>query len=131
MLFHVFSSQEERRNFGGSDFIEMQYCRLDRETEMERVVLTDAIEHWKNDSLYIHGDDVNEFVSHYRMIFTDGIYSNLKCGTVDIYGINYYSREQTYLILERVKGIKPPDYQILLNWLEKAEENTGFYILGS
>ena len=28
MLFHTFSSQEERRKYGGSAFIEIQYCKL-------------------------------------------------------------------------------------------------------
>lgn len=49
---------------------------------------------------------------------------------VDMYGINYYSHEQTKLILERVKEMKPLNYQMLLSWLEKAKENNGFYILG-
>lgn len=130
MLFYTFSSQEERREFGGSYFIEMQYCRLPQGTEIERIVSVDAIEHWKNDSLYIYGDDDNEFVLHYGKIFTGGTYNNLKRGMVDMYGINYYSREQTHLILETVKEIKPLDCQVLLNWLEKAKENVGFYILG-
>lgn len=130
MLFYTFSSQEERREFGGSYFIEMQYCRLPQGTEIERIVSVDAIEHWKNDSLYIYGDDDNEFVLHYGKIFTGGTYGNLKCGIVDMYGINYYSREQAHLILETVKEIKPLDYQVLINWLEKAKENVGFYILG-
>lgn len=28
MLFHTFRAQEERRRFGGTDFMEMQYCKL-------------------------------------------------------------------------------------------------------
>ena len=130
MLFHTFSSQEERREFGGSYFIEIQYCRLSQGTEIERIVSVDAIEHWKNDSLYIYGDDDNEFILHYGKIFTGGIYNNLKFGMIDICGINYYSLQQTHLILERIKKAKPLDYQVLLNWLEKIKENIGFYILG-
>lgn len=130
MLFHTFSSQEERREYGGSCFIEMQYCRLPRGTEIEKIISVDAIRHWKNDSLYIYGDDDNEFVAQYKKIFTDGIYNNLKRGMVDMYGINYYSREQTRLILEKLKEIKPSDWQVLLSWLERAETHNGFYILG-
>ncbi len=36
MLFHIFNSQKERREFGGSDFIEMQYCKLEQGSEIEK-----------------------------------------------------------------------------------------------
>ena len=130
MLFHTFSSQEERKQFGGSYFIELQYCRLAHGTEMKEIVSVSAIEHWKNDSLYIYGNDDNEFITHYGKIFTGGTYNNRKNGIVDIYGINYYSQEQARLIMDKVKEMKPLDYQILLNWLEKSKENIGFYVLG-
>lgn len=129
-MFYAFSSQEERKKSGGTYFIELQYCRLLPDTEIEKIVSVTAIEHWKNDSLYINGDDANKFVSIYGKIITGGIYNNRKSGMVDMYGINYYSQEQTKLILERIKEIKPLDYQILLSWLEKSKEHNGFYILG-
>lgn len=129
-MFYSFSSQEERRKFGGSYFIELQYCRLKPGTEIKKIISVAAIEDWKNDSLYIYGDDDNKFISHYGKIFTGGIYNNGKSGMVDIYGINYYSSEQSELILERVKEKKPLNYQMLLSWLEKSKEYNGFYILG-
>ena len=103
MLFHIFNSQKERREFGGSDFIEMQYCKLEQGSEIEKIVSVDAIKHWKNDSLYIFGDDLNMFYSHYGKIITGGIYNNRDSGPIDIYGINFYSRKQLALIIERVK----------------------------
>ena len=130
MLFHTFSSQAQRREFGGSYFIELQYCRLARGTEIEAVVSVEAIKHWKDDSLYVYGDDDNAFFSQYGKIFTGGIYNNGKSGTVDLHGINYYSREQTRLIFERVKEMQPPDDQVLLHWLESSEKHNGFYVLG-
>ena len=129
-MFHTFSSQEERSKFGGSYFIELQYCKFNPGTEIRKIISVDAIEHWKNDSLYIHGNDDNKFVSHYGKIFTGGIYNNGKSGMVDVYGINYYSCEQTKLILDRLKEMKPLNYRMLLSWLEKVKENNGFYILG-
>lgn len=129
-MFYAFSSREERKKSGGTYFIELQYCRLLPGTEIEKIVSVTAIEHWKNDSLYINGDDANKFVSNYGKIITGGIYNNRKSGMVDMYGINYYSQEQTKLILERIKEIKPLDYQVLLSWLEKSKEHNGFYILG-
>lgn len=130
MLFHIFNSQKERREFGGSDFIEMQYCKLEQGSEIEKIVSVDAIKHWKNDSLYIFGDDLNMFYSHYGKIITGGIYNNRDSGPIDIYGINFYSRKQLALIIERVKKEKPLDYQALLNWLETGTQYIGFYILG-
>lgn len=130
MLFRTFSSQEERREFGGTCFIELQYCRLPQGTGIKQIVSVDAIGFWKNDSLYIYGDDENEFVSRYGKIFAGGTYNNLECGPVDTCGINFYSREQTLQILEKVNEMKPLDYQTLLGWLEKAKTGIGFYILG-
>ena len=40
MLFHVFNSQEERRAYGGSAFIEIQFCKLSTKRKVtERVAL--------------------------------------------------------------------------------------------
>lgn len=130
MLFHAFSSQEERRKFGGSDFIELQYCRLESGSEIRKIVSIDAIDHWKNDSLYISGDDMDLFFSHYSKIFHCGIYNNAKSGVVDLYGINYYSPKQSVLIIEQVRKEQPLDYQTLLNWLDAVKRYNGFYVLG-
>lgn len=130
MLFHTFSSQKERREFGRSYFIELQYCRLPPGTPLEQIVSVDAIEHWKNDSLYIYGDDDNAFVRHYGEIFTGGTYNNLTCGSVDMTGINYYTPEQSRLILTRITEKAPPEYALLRDWLENGSAYSGFYLLG-
>lgn len=70
MLFHIFNSQEERKKYGGSDFIELQYCGLEKGTAIEDIVSADKIKHWQNDSLYIFGDDINLFYKHYGGIVT-------------------------------------------------------------
>lgn len=41
-------------------------CRLKRGTEFKEIVSNKAIEHWKNDSLYICGDDMEEFYAIYE-----------------------------------------------------------------
>ena len=122
MLFISFSSQDERRKFGGSDFMELQYCRLKKDSKIGEIVSVEAVEHWKNDSLYIFGDDMNEFFALYSEIFNVGIYSNGECGIVDLLGINYYSLERTIFIIEKIKEEKPKDYQVLLYWLENIEK---------
>jgi len=130
LLFLTFNSQEERREFGGSDFIELQYCRLPPRTELKEIVSVDAVRHWENDSLYIYGDDMDMFYSTYGAIITGGIYSNMERGPIDPYGINFYAQEQTSQIIERIEAELPPDYQILLDWLKAGRRYIGFYILG-
>lgn len=128
MLFHVFNSQEERRNYSGSAFVEIQFCKLPVGTATDKLVAVDSINNWQNDSLYI--DNENEFYQEYSNIFDCGIYSNLKCGTVDLYGINYYAPLLTDSIIERLRRDKPTDYVILTEWLIKSRKYNGFYILG-
>ena len=56
-LFHSFNSQEERRKCGGSDYIELQYCRFPVGTETKKIISVNRIRHWENDSLYVYGED--------------------------------------------------------------------------
>ncbi len=128
MLFHVFHSQEERKKYGGSSFIEIQFCKLPVGTATDKLVAVDRINHWQNNSLYI--DNENEFYKEYSSIFDCGIYSNLKCGTVDMHGINYYAPSLTDSIIEKLCINKPTDYEVLTEWLIKSREYNGFYILG-
>ncbi len=130
MLFHSFHSQAERRKFGGSDFVEIQYCRFPKGTSLREVVSIDAIKHWKDDSLYIFGDDLDLFYQNYGDIITGGVYNNGERGPMDLYGINFYSREQTSEIMERLAEEKPPEHQILCRWLQAGEQHLGFYLLG-
>ena len=130
MLFHSFHSQAERRKFGGSDFVEIQYCRFPKGTSLREVVSIDAIKLWKDDSLYIFGDDLDLFYQNYGDIITGGVYNNGERGPMDLYGINFYSREQTSEIMERLAEEKPPEHQILCRWLQAGEQHLGFYLLG-
>lgn len=125
-VFHRFSSQTERREYGGSGFLEMQFCRLPRETKLAEIV--NRIENWKDDSLYI--DDEDKFYREYGDIFDSGFYSNLERGTVDVYGINYYPPEYVGMLLARIAVRKPAGYESVLGWLRDAEKYNGFYILG-
>ena len=109
----------ERREFGGADFIEIQYCRLAKGTSIRKIVSVDAISHWKDDSLYICGDDMERFYQHYGDI-----------GPMNLWGINFYSRDQANNMIERLAEKKPPEYQILCRWLRAGEQYLGFYLLG-
>ena len=128
MLFHRFNNQEERRAFGGSDFLELQFCCLKRGTRIKSIV--NKIENWRNDSLYISGDDMDAFYKCYKDVFKNGTYNNLKSGEIDFFGINYYSPEQVEEMIKIIEETKPTDYIIVLEWLNKAKEFNGVYILG-
>lgn len=128
MLFHVFGSQKERKRFGGSVFIEIQFCKMPYGTQPKKLVAVDSIAHWQNDSLFV--DDEDAFYQEYSQIFDCGIYSNLKSGTVDIYGINYYAPSYVDPIIAKLQKDKPSDHQTLIEWLTRAKAYNGFYILG-
>lgn len=130
MLFHTFSSQEERRSFGGSDFLELQFCRLPPQTSLERITAADSIRHWRRDSLYVSGDDDGAFVRAYGGILDCGIYGNLKTGAIDPCGINYYPAACIGPILTKLMEIRPAEYETLAAWLNQAKAHNGFYLLG-
>ena len=130
MLFHTFQNQEERRSFGGDDFIEFQYCRLKPGTSMEERLSLEWLDHWEDDSLYLCGDDWPEFAENYGEIITGGTYATLEQGPLDWCGVNYFTPAQRDAIMSRVLTEKPRDAQVLLDWLSREPESNGFYVLG-
>lgn len=128
MLFHSFNTQDERRAFGGSDFLELQFCEHKSGTSIKKIV--NKIENWHNDSLYISGDDMDTFYKCYKDVFKNGTYNNLKSGEIDFFGINYYSPKQVEEMIKVIEETKPTDYKTVLDWLVKAKEFNGVYILG-
>ncbi len=126
----MFLSQKERKRLGGSCFVELQYCRLPVGTPVKKIVSAGAVEHWKDDSLYVYGEDQNDFFEAYSRVLTDGLYSDLQTGTVDLCGINYYPPESTDGLIKRLLSDKPTGYERLVDWLGKAGACNGFYILG-
>lgn len=128
MLFHAFKSQDDRRKFGGSAFIEMQFCRLSVNSTIKKLVAVENIDHWCKDSLYI--DDECWFYREYAFAFDCGVYGNLKSGTMDLFGINYYAPATVDSIIKKIDENKPSEYETLRAWLIRAKEYNGFYILG-
>ena len=129
-IFYSFTNKEERREFGGSAFIEIQYCKLKPNTHNKKLVSLRVIDNWQNDSLYVYVDDIDVFYTNYKDIFVDGRYNNMKMGEIDLFGINYYSPQQLAEIIEKTQKQKPLGFDVLLDWLKKAIEYNGFYILG-
>ena len=129
-MFHTFKSKQDRRAFGGSVFIEIQYCKLKQNTRIKKIVSVRAINYWQDDSLYIYVDDIDKFYSNYKDIFNNGVYNNLGKGEIDLFGINYYSSQQLIEIIDKIEKQKPLDYAVLLEWLKQGMNYNGFYILG-
>lgn len=130
MLFHVFPSQEERRAFGGGDFVEFQYCRLKPGTSMEELLSLEWLDHWEDDSLYVRGDDWGAFYAAYGALITGGTYQNLECGPLDWCGVNYFTPEQRDEFMTRMEAERPPEYETLLEWFRRGPRSSGFYVLG-
>ncbi len=128
-MFLKFKSNDERRSYGGSDFLEFQYCTLPKSYSEKRIVNADIV-FWKESSLYVFGNDFDVFYRDYDEVIGKGLYCNLQEGVLDYYGINYYNREKTVKIIERLKEYQPKDCEILLEWLSAGSDGNGFYILG-
>lgn len=130
MLFRYFESKEARRAFGGSAFIEIQYCKLKPSASIRKIVSLRSLPYWENDGLYIYVDDIDCFLSNYAEIFGNGVLSNCTTGSIDEFGPNYYSPSQLNEIIRKIKEHKPSDYEVLLEWLKQGINYNGIYILG-
>lgn len=130
VLFRSFMTQEERRRFGGSAFLEFQYCTLKRGTKLKKIVSAKAIDNFKDNSLYVSVDEIDDFFSEYKHIFRNGIYANAESGPIDICGINYYPPETMEEIIRAIEIEKPYNHLILSEWLKTGRDGNGFYILG-
>lgn len=107
---------------------EFQYCK--RNGDVRELAKGEPYQSLMKDSLYFHFDYDDIFLIEHRSYFDkpttpDGGH------VFDYWGINYYTKEQAALILERIKTDKPFESEKLIPWLEKAAfEYNGFYILG-
>ncbi|WP_310601983.1 hypothetical protein [Anaerosporobacter sp.] len=129
-MFHRFNNQEERSAYGGSAFLELQYCKMKPDTSVKKIVAVSSVSPWQNDSIYVYMTDMADFYSNYCDIFVDGLYNNMKKGKIDVFGINYYSPTQTATIISAIESKKPKEYAVLLEWLRNASQYNGVYIWG-
>ena len=127
-MFLSFSSQEERRAYGGSDFVEIQFCTLPVGTKPADAVRLKNLRSWEDSSLYVADD--HAFFEEYQAVFTGGYYANGEKGTMDLTGVNYYPAAMLEGIIAKVRALAPKDWETLAAWLEKAKEYNGFYIFG-
>ena len=127
-LFLKFDMQESRRKYGGSCFIELQFCKLPSGTKIKQIL--EGSDHWKDDSLYVYDDQQGDFYIKYKDVIGYGIHPNMSEGYFDTWGVTYYGPNQIGDIKERLKEHKPEEYEVLLEWLIEAEKYNGFYVLG-
>ena len=113
----------------GSCYLEFQICETDNPLKNGRVRCGN-IRHWSDNSLYMDWDDFNEFYELYGDVFCCAVFPNGERGC-DSCGVNYYGKEETEKIIEKLSARIGEEYAALLPWLKIAEEHgKGFYILG-
>lgn len=120
----LFTTNKER---AGTAYFEFQYCK--KEGSLKNLVKR-GYSFWKDDSVLVNVNNEEIFFQEYFKYLE---FPNAPNGTQDFdpYGVNYYTKEQTMSIIERIKEDKPQDFESLVVWLEKAvSEYNGFYFLG-
>ena len=113
----------------GTCYLEFQFCKNSNPVKSNKVNIN-IIENWQEDSLLISDKDFNEFYKLYGKIFECAIFPNGKTGFYT-YGINYYDKNTTEIILVELRKNINIKYLNLIEWLEIAvKQYNGFYILG-
>lgn len=128
MAVKIFITNSERDK--GTDYLEFQICESNKEVALNEIISVANITHWKESSLYVGSNDFDNLINDYQNYFKNGVHNNSEKGGLDIYGINYYTVEETLNIIEAISLNKPQDSQILIEFLNKAKLKSGFYILG-
>ena len=78
------------------------------------------IRHWQDDSLYVQ--DENLFYQEYGDIFC--------LSPLDLYAFSDYAPSRLEGIIRAVQKSRPIEADTLLDWLCRAREYNGFYLLG-
>lgn len=105
----------------GSAYLEFQYYKEDSLNTIYKKIKYDKI-----DSLYVNANKVD----HFADIYFDFL-NPCKTHNFDIYGVNYYTKEQAKTIYMLIKNANIEYSKNLLQWLEKSfTDYNGFYILG-
>ena len=110
----------------GSAYFEFQYCK--KEWNIKKL-LKKGYSFKEKDSLLVHVSSDSDFFKNYADYLNS---SNSPDGMMELYvGVNYYTKEQTSVIVEQIKKDKPQEFETLVAWLEKAvTDYNGFFFLG-
>lgn len=126
----ILKSYKEKSIYMSTAFIELQFCKISDASKTKKKVAKRDIKHCASDSLFIHHTDLDKFVDGYGVIFTGGIYANQITGSLDLFGVNYFSKDQINGFINRIIESKPVDFEIMIQWLNEALKFNGIYILG-
>lgn len=131
-MFVNFNSKDERRKLyeNSTAFIELQYCKMSKESNIKTILSTRRAKYWESDSLYIYVDNIELFVENYSEILNDGTYDNPETGLFDIYGYYYYNKNDVEKIINKILDKRPKGYDKFLKWLEVAKSYNSFYFVG-
>lgn len=124
----MFINNSERKKRKLTECLEFQICR--RYETLDLLISVKNIKKWNQESVYIDFENLEMFVHVYFDYFSECIHSDKTQGDIDIYGINYISTTKTLDAIKIINEKKPKNYEEMLVFLEKANENNGFYILG-
>ncbi len=114
---------------GSTAYYEFQYCK--RDLTVEQAVKSDAWTYWAEDSLLVHMDGEHELFQHYIKPYMSAPHAPNGSRVYFYAGVNYYTREETAEMLDKIKADRPDECEVLIPWLERAAgELYGFYILG-
>ena len=114
---------------GSSAYYEFQFCKDD--LTVEQAVKSDAWHYWAEDSLLVHIDGEHELFHSYIKPYMSAPHAPNGSRGYFYAGVNYYTREETAEMLERIKEDSPAGCNVLIPWLERAaREFYGFYIMG-
>ena len=114
----------------GTAYFEFQFCK--KKSFIHRIFTAIVGWHvfWAKDSLLVDALDDETFFKNYGEYIKYPTVKN-RFQELDPFGVNYYTKEQTLSILEKIKKDKPKDFEVLVKWLEKAvTDYNGFYFLG-
>ena len=111
----------------GSAYLEFQYNDIE---EPFKKIQLNKIQHFKDSSLLLSDDKLDNFLNIYYEFFKD-------CTSLDgsdnfcHYGLNFYSKELTKKLYNTIKSKNIFGSERLLLWLSEAfTSHKGFYILG-
>ena len=119
-----------KKDITGTNYIEFQYCNT--QLPLDSLLSVKHISHWKEDSLYINDNqkDMALFTNNYLKCFLDTNTPD-NSNKYSPYGINYYTKNQTKLILDNLLNANLPEKSVICDWLQKCLISyNGFYILG-
>lgn len=112
----------------GSAYFEFKYCK--REWPLKKMLKPSGYECGEKDSILVHINNDEQFFESYLKYLES---TNAPNGTTEFcfYGVNYYTKEHTLVIIEQITKDKPREYEVLAEWLKKAAAlYNGFYLLG-